>query len=135
MKLLSLLTLILCPFLAIAEPEEKAPAPIKHIDAKAASKLLEEKDKAKLPVILDIRTPTEFNKGHIEKAKNIDYIADTFEEEIAKLDKDKPYLLHCRSGGRSNESLIIFKKLGFRNIYHLDGGIIAWEKEKFKVVE
>ena len=108
------------------EPEKKDG--VTHVDAKGAAKLLSEKDEKKKPVILDIRTPEEFQEGHLEGAKNIDFKADDFSEKIAKLDRDKPYVVHCRSGGRSGQSLETFKKLGFKNIIHLDGGILGWQE-------
>ena len=41
------------------------------------------------------------------------------------MDRNKPVIVHCRSGGRSTESLEIFRELGFKNVYHLDGGIMG----------
>ncbi len=98
-----------------------------HVDAKAAAALVAEKDDAKKVTVLDIRTPVEFEAGHIEGATNIDFLDTSFQDAIAKLDKDKPYLVHCQSGGRSGRSLEAFKKLGFKNLYHLDGGLTAWK--------
>lgn len=100
-----------------------APA-VNHVDAKQAQKLVADKK----VVVLDIRTPGEFNKGRIAGAKNIDFQAPDFEQRIDALDKSKSYLVHCASGGRSTHSLALFKKHDFQSIYHLDGGIKAWEK-------
>ena len=77
-------------------------------------------------VVLDIRTPKEFNAGHLKGAKNIDFYSDHFASEIAKLPKDKSYLVHCASGGRSGRSLSQFKKLGFETVYHLADGYRGW---------
>lgn len=97
---------------------------IQHVDAKQAQKLVADKK----VVVLDIRTPGEFNKGRIAGAKNIDFLAPDFEQRIEGLDKTKSYLVHCASGGRSTHSLPLFKKHEFQSVYHLDGGIKAWEK-------
>src|SRR5690242_13639253 len=97
---------------------------VQHVDAKQAQKLVAEKK----VVVLDIRTPGEFNKGRIAGAKNIDFLAPDFEQRIEALDKSKSYLVHCASGGRSTHSLALFKKHDFQSIYHLDGGIKAWQK-------
>jgi rhodanese-related sulfurtransferase len=103
----------------------KVPAPgIQHVDAKQAQKLVADKK----VVVLDIRTPGEFNQGRIAGAKNIDFLAPDFEQRIGELDKNKSYLVHCASGGRSSRSLPLFKKHEFQSVYHLDGGIKAWEK-------
>jgi rhodanese-related sulfurtransferase len=124
-----------CGVLLAAPKEEKSKDGVLHVDSKAAAKLLATKEKGKKPVILDIRTPAEFKGGHLKAATNIDFNGDDFEDELAKLDKNKPYLVHCRSGGRSTASLAAFKKLGFKNIYHLDGGILAWKKAEHEVVK
>ena len=85
--------------------------------------------------LLDVRTPEEFAAGKIEGATNIDFRADDFATKLGKLDKTKTYLVHCRSGGRSTESLKAFKELGFTSVIHLDGGMIAWEKAGGAVVK
>jgi phage shock protein E len=67
-------------------------------------------------------------KSRIAGAKNIDFLAPDFEQRIDTLDKSKSYLVHCASGGRSTHSLALFKKHSFQSVYHLDGGIKAWQK-------
>jgi rhodanese-related sulfurtransferase len=94
-----------------------------HVDPNAAEKLVKE---GKVTVV-DVRTINEYKQGHIAGAKNIDFTESDFEGKVAKLDKSKPYLVHCASGHRSTNSLETFKKLGFQSIYHLDGGLKAWE--------
>jgi len=97
---------------------------VHHVDAREAQKLMTDKS----VVVLDIRTPQEFNQGRIAGAKNIDFLAPDFEQRIDTLDKSKSYLVHCASGGRSTHSLALFKKHSFQSVYHLDGGIKAWQK-------
>lgn len=85
------------------------------------------------PIIIDIRTPEEFSKGHLEGAKLINYRKD-FEKNLAKLDRDKRYVFHCQSGGRSTQSLPVWKKLGFKKVTHLKSGYLGWQKAKLPVV-
>ncbi|GHC39810.1 rhodanese-like domain-containing protein [Roseibacillus persicicus] len=87
------------------------------------------------PIVIDIRTAEEFKEGHIEGAQRIEFGTAGFKDELAKLDKSKAYLFHCRSGGRSNKSLPIWKELGFQKLYHLDSGIQGWKKAGGEVVE
>ncbi len=94
-----------------------------------AAKILKENPNA---VVLDIRTPTEFKEGHIQDAVNIDYKADIFESELEKLDRDATYVMHCRSGRRSANSFETFRKLGFRNIVHIEDGILGWKEKLVK---
>ncbi len=100
-----------------------------NMKAVEAAKMLKENPKA---IVLDIRTPAEFNEGHIPGAVNIDYKADSFESELEKLDRDATYVMHCRSGRRSANSFETFSKLGFQNIVHMDDGILGWEQRLIK---
>jgi len=79
-------------------------------------------------IVIDVRTAKEFAEGSTPNAKNIDVKSTDFETNISKLDKNKTYIVHCKSGGRSTRSLATFKKLGFKHIYHMDGGYLAWQK-------
>jgi phage shock protein E len=77
-------------------------------------------------VILDIRTPEEFAAGHIDGAINIDFKSADFGSGLDALDKTKPCLMHCRSGGRSTAALPQFEERSFGKIYHLNEGFLAW---------
>ena len=76
--------------------------------------------------LIDVRTPEEYEEGHILNAQNIDYNSPNFEVDITKLDKTKPVLLYCKSGNRSGKSSQIFLEAGFKIIYDLEGGITEW---------
>jgi rhodanese-related sulfurtransferase len=77
-------------------------------------------------VTLDVRTPGEFNEGHIEGAQLIDFQSGNFENEIAALDKSKTYAVYCRSGNRSGQAVKVMREAGFNNLYNLNGGVIDW---------
>ncbi|MGI9595582.1 MAG: rhodanese-like domain-containing protein, partial [Acidimicrobiales bacterium] len=77
-------------------------------------------------IVLDVRTPDEFAQGHVEGATMIDFYAPDFEERLAELDRERPYLLYCRSGSRSGQTTAIMEQLGFSNVADIDGGITAW---------
>jgi len=82
---------------------------------------------------LDIRTPKETNRGHIEGAVFADFFENDFKENLSKLDKEKPYLITCGSGGRSTRALTTLEELSFTNITHLDGGMKDWNKADLPV--
>ena len=105
---------------------------VTNVTVAEAKALLARKD---APVVIDIRTAKEFQKGHLAGAKKIDFRSKNFREELAKLDRDESYLLYCHSGWRSKRSLAIWKELGFRKVYHLDCGTQGWEKEKGEMVK
>jgi phage shock protein E len=77
-------------------------------------------------ITLDVRTPGEFNEGHIEGAQLIDFQSGNFENEIATLDKTKTYAVYCRSGNRSGQAVKIMSDAGFTSVYNLNGGVIDW---------
>ena len=79
-------------------------------------------------IIIDVRTKEEYDREHFPKAKLINFFGSDFEKKLKGLDKSKAYLLHCQSGGRSRGALRKMQKLGFKEVYHLDGGILAWKK-------
>jgi rhodanese-related sulfurtransferase len=81
-------------------------------------------------VIIDIRTPREYESGHLPDSILIDFYSTTFADKITKLDKAKTYLIYCRSGNRSSRSLELFRKLKFKKVYHMTSGIIGWKSEK-----
>jgi len=79
-------------------------------------------------VMLDVRTPSEFEQGHIKGARNIDFNNQTsFAKEIADLDKSKTYLVYCRSGNRSAQAQKMMQELGLSTV-NLSGGIGAWQR-------
>jgi len=76
--------------------------------------------------LVDVRTPREFNQGHIEGSINIDFYSGKFNEEFNKLVKDKAVYVYCRSGKRSRYSSNKIAALGFTEIYDLQGGILNY---------
>ncbi len=106
---------------------------VKHVNAKEAGKLWKTNKAKEDFVVLDVRTAGEYAEARIPKAKNLDVRAPDFGAKAAKLDKGRTYLIHCRSGARSQTALKALQKLGFLKLYHLDGGIIAWQKEGLQV--
>jgi len=82
-----------------------------------------------LASLIDVRTPEEFLKGHLQNAKNIDWNGDDFEKQIFKFNKEEPIFVYCLSGGRSSSAAAIMRSNGFKQVYELDGGISAWCNE------
>lgn len=77
--------------------------------------------------IIDVRSPEEHDKLRIKNSQNIDFQSPTFEEDIAKLDKEKPVILYCKTGNRSAKCSKKLKEAGFKKIYDLEGGISKWK--------
>jgi len=116
------------------ETTEHVPAQIiKDISVKEAYDMIQKNLENPNFIILDIRTPEEFNSGHIKGAINIDYYAPDFVEQLKSLDKNKTYLIYCRTGHRSGNAKSIFKQLGFREVENMVGGINRWKEEGYFV--
>jgi phage shock protein E len=108
-----------------------APATGEAVDASTFAAAL------KLPgtTILDVRTPAEFAEGHLPGAINMDIENGTsFAQQVATLDPNGSYAIYCRSGNRSAVAVEYLTGQGFTSLYHLDGGIQAWEGAGGEVV-
>jgi rhodanese-related sulfurtransferase len=77
--------------------------------------------------LIDVRTPREYANGNISGSKNIDYNGDSFEKQMKKLDKNKPVLVYCAAGGRSENAAELLKEWGFKEVYDLEGGYNGWK--------
>ena len=84
-------------------------------------------------IILDVRTTDEFNTGYIAGAINIDYYATDFKTNIGKLDRNRQYLVYCRTGIRAAASVQIMLDLGFKQVQNLAGGITAWIQDGYPI--
>lgn len=77
--------------------------------------------------ILDVRTQAEYNSGHLKNAFLADWTQpEVFKERVKSLDKNKPVYTYCLSGGRSSAAAASLREQGFREVYNLRGGMMAW---------
>lgn len=81
-------------------------------------------------ILIDVRTPEEFASGHIPGAVNIS--VDELAQRLNEIPQDKPVVLYCRSGNRSNQAAQILERAGYTQIYDL-GGIITWVQQGYPV--
>ncbi|NYB52286.1 MAG: rhodanese-like domain-containing protein [Methanobacteriaceae archaeon] len=105
----------------------RKPSSQSDLDPNSAFKLIQENKDNPNFIILDVRTPGEFNQSHIEGSVQLDYQSRDFEKKLLDFDKNKIYLVYCRSGMRSGASIDIMAKMGFKNLYNMAGGIMGWE--------
>jgi rhodanese-related sulfurtransferase len=76
--------------------------------------------------LIDVRTPEEYNQGHLKGALNYNINSSEFENQLSKLDKNKPVLVYCLSGGRSGSAAEMMADKGFTEVYNMQGGIMKW---------
>lgn len=86
-------------------------------------------------VLIDVRSADEYNDGALLNAININYNDDQFQSKIKKLDVNKTYFVYCLSGGRSASAVSYMRDNGFKNVYELKGGIMAWKKANLNVTD
>lgn len=76
--------------------------------------------------LLDVRTPEEYDEGHIAGATLVDVNDSSFiERAVAVLDKQRPVAVYCRSGRRSARAANLLVAQGFQ-VTNLNGGVMAW---------
>jgi rhodanese-related sulfurtransferase len=80
------------------------------------------------PVLLDVRTPEEWNVSHLPGARRVDP-STSAETLAADLPKDTPIVTYCAVGYRSGEMADRLRVVGFSNVRNLEGSIFQWANE------
>jgi len=94
---------------------ESDPVTVRLASAEEAVRMLDER------TVVDVRTPEEYEAGHIAGAINVPVEAADFGERISQLDRDTAYLLYCRSGRRSAMAADLMAAAGFSDIVDAGG--------------
>jgi len=122
-------TLIIASALILTGCSSTSTPAVEHLDsARFADKIVETD-----VVTLDVRTAGEFMAGHINGAINIDVEGNTFDAEIANLDKSKTYAVYCQSGRRSLIAVDKMANAGFGSLFNLENGIADWKNNGLPV--
>ena len=80
------------------------------------------------PVLLDVRTQSEYNDGHIQDAINIPHDQILKEPQLVSAYKDSQVVVFCRSGVRAGKVIEMLEGLGFKEIIDIDGDMLAWNE-------
>ena len=104
----------------------RGPKPYKDVRLPDFKALMEQKD----AILIDVRTDREIAQGKIDGALEMNIMSPSFKNKIQPLNKDKTYLMYCRSGQRSAKACRIMAKEGFSVLYNLEGGYKAWEAKQ-----
>lgn len=86
-------------------------------------------------VVLDVRTPQEYARGHIDGSTLINISDREFQSKIQLLQKDKPIYIYCLTGSRSRVAANYMAQTGFSKIYNLQAGILDWQRCGFTTVK
>lgn len=83
------------------------------------------------PIIVDVREPDEYETGHIEGA----LLQPLGTVERLDFDHGTEIVLVCRSGKRSGSAYEKLSRLGFTQLWNLEGGMLAWERLDYPVTK
>jgi phage shock protein E len=85
-------------------------------------------------VLLDVRTADEIAAGHIKGAVELDVYDPEFMDRLSALDREKRYVVYCRSGNRSGFAVGVMQRLGFAEAHNVSGGIKLWTEQNLPLV-
>ena len=120
MKTITMLALVLMSLISCSTSAQSG---FKNAPVAELTKIKNEKK----ALVIDVRTPAEWQQGVIDGADIfIDYNGANFKQELAKLDKSKTYVVYCRSGGRSAGASQVMVDNGFKQVINMQGGIMSW---------
>ncbi len=109
--------------IAIRTPELKSTlASIQTVDVDAIESVIA----ADKVTVVDVRTPREYQKGHLDGALNVDWKSPNFTEKILNVSNHKPIVVYGHSGQRSQSAMFHMVTLGFTEIFDMKDGILAW---------
>lgn len=100
------------------------------IDVETVKKALDEKDNL---IILDVRTQAEYERGRIPSSINIPL--DEIDSKVDTLtsDKNESLYVYCLSGSRSMLAAEQLMKLGYKNIFNITNGLLAWKSHHYPI--
>jgi phage shock protein E len=116
---LFLMTFLTAGLMSCASPQQ-GDGSVKTISATEYKAHHEKIDNQEV-MLVDVRTPAEFEAGHLENTQHADFLSGQFEREIQNWDKDKTYYLYCATGNRSGKAAKLMEEAGFKDVYNIGG--------------
>ncbi len=120
---------------SLALADDDGQVSVTTIEVNAAKDFIAHNENA---VIMDVRTPVEYEMSHITGAVNVNVQDESFQDMVVALDPNKTYIVHCTknpAGGRSSRALETLQSLGFKHLYSLEGGYVAWKDAELPLTE
>jgi adenylyltransferase/sulfurtransferase len=109
-----------------ARAEEERQAAVPQITPRELKARLDRGDRL---AIVDVREPHEWEIGNLAPQGARLIPLGQLAERMNELDTAEEIVLHCRTGGRSTKALNQLRQAGFRKLWNLQGGILAWSDE------
>ena len=117
--------------LSVGSCSSKEPI-FKQLEADAFDEVIQKNSSI---LILDVRTPSEYQAGHIENAQLINFYDPDFKINLNELNKEKPIAVYCAVGARSMKAMELMQTLGFKEVYHLEAGLNSWVNSEKDIVQ
>ena len=123
----TILVLLVLVAIIIVSCQRKSAKEVQNMEPKQFAEKLKATEN---PQLLDVRSPEEFEGGHLENADNVNWNDINFVKTAKQYDKSKPIFVYCKAGVRGRKAANKLAELGFTNIYNLEGGIDKWNQHK-----
>jgi len=123
-------TLLIISILLISITNYGQHKTINQVDALEFDRLVKQNN----GILLDVRTNSEFNNGHIANSGNLNFYSLSFRKKLILLPKNEPIYLYCNTGYRSEKAAEILLENGYSNVYNLEHGIMEWDLEELPVI-
>lgn len=82
-------------------------------------------------VLIDVRTPGEYQQGRLKGAKLIPLYE--LQQRMQEIPRDKPILIYCAVGARSLQAARFLSSQGYREVYQISDGLVGWYKNGFPI--
>jgi rhodanese-related sulfurtransferase len=120
---------------SLAQADDGVQDLVTTIEVNAAKEFVARHENA---IIMDVRTPVEYEMSHITGSVNVNVQDESFGNMVVALDPNKTYIVHCTKNpadGRSSRALETLKSMGFKHLYSLEGGYVAWKDAELPLTE
>ena len=115
------------------EALESRPDRVRITERITAQALFEQLQSDTSPRVVDVRTAKEWNSGHIEGSLNVPL--NRLAERIKDIPRDRPIVVHCRSGYRSSIAASVMEQHNLPHVFDLVGGIDAWNASQLPTTD
>ncbi|MBK5144905.1 sulfurtransferase [Budviciaceae bacterium BWR-B9] len=115
--------------------EQLCEAARKNVHEVSIQQVKEMMDKGTIPLVLDVREESEFQKDHIPGAKHLGRGVLERDIETVVPDKATPMVLYCGGGYRSALAAESIQKMGYTNVLSMDGGYRGWNEASYPLVK
>lgn len=119
------LALIVVVYLLVSEPMLLKMHGVQLLGVHETLRLMNDKG----TTLVDVREEKEYSEGHMPHTTNIPLGSLSNRSNELGKSKNKPVIVVCRSGNRSKKGAVALAKNGFEQVYSMNGGVAAWQKD------